>query len=417
MVTTRSVVPVRVDPHTVESLWWIDPARVDLPRFQDIPLLEEINEELPYVGRLRMAPDYSLPVPHTPKTLYQNLLLLLALSPPVSLSGLVRYHAYFDKLHSTTTFNYLIEMSIRNASFGTARYLFRMMDAQRIPGNLETRKLRVRMLVRTGDWVVAWKQETQEDPEVQFMPVAIWLEFLQIPRREEEFKVTKSKRGGGHGLGLAKRTAIREHSNSLSREEKLLLALKHPPNPNPKEYAEMQPRVVREVVQALLTINREKAFDLTRRYFNSLPSQITPRRRRQCMDIIHAHMTARSKGGVSEFARIRDLLPKLLNMHSSFIPNSTTLFLLLAPLKQTNQCGTIAEATVKKFRRRWGEDIVDLRVKRRVASFASKEGRRDLLEGTTGSTIQGAYATEIRVDLLKERARGVEVEVVTETGL
>jgi hypothetical protein len=102
--------------------------------------------------------------------------------------------------------------------------------------------------------------------------------------------------------------------------------------------------------------------------------------KRLCLDMIHLLLSINSKGGTIAFVENRRLLVSLLKRHRSLQPTSQTLFLLLAPLKTARHRGTVAMKAIESFRKSWGNETVDDRVRGRVMKLAQKEGRIDIVK-------------------------------------
>src|SRR5882762_9828945 len=145
--------------------------------------------------------------PTSRSSLYQNLLSMLSRpGGPVRLTDLVSYHSH---LHSsafrcTRTFNLLISHAIKLASFGTAERLLLQMKAERLNSDLETWKLRVRLMVKRGEWDHAWEsvmstlgmQRRVGIPRVygEGMPLVIWLEFMATQHKGATPKWSTSRK-------------------------------------------------------------------------------------------------------------------------------------------------------------------------------------------------------------------------------
>lgn len=388
--STRECTSFAINDDTLEELWFVDPARVHPTLSSDEPSWVEIKDELtgsdPLLPRVNYShhyktPTYAVPTPRTPKRLCENLVRLLNMSPPVPLPGLINYHTAYVRLQSTRSYNYLIALAIRHASFGTAQYLFRRMAVRGIGDDLETRKLRVRLMVRMGYWTQAWTREVSSPHGSNSIPLSVWLEFLGTDKRGWDRPNVIPTVESIPGAEEAHRTqgSINVPPSPLSRKEQLRLVLSNLPYPTPKEWADTPPRVMRHIVKALLHVQANgEAMSLTKLYFSSLPTHINDKKCQECLEIIHLHVTSGSKRGLTEFYRARKALYKLLDMHPKFAPNSTTLFHLLGRLREVTRCGVIAHPTVKAFQLRWGNEIVDQRVQRCLAALATKEGRLDL---------------------------------------
>ena len=329
----------------------------------------------------------SLPQPVHPKDLYRNLLALSSCHhPSVTLPELVSYHEEFADqpyLYSAKSFNFLVALAIRHSSFGLAQTLLKAMRITGIRPNLESHKLTIRWLIRTGKWSIAWKSamelvEPIEDrspltsssgKRQQGMPLSIWLEFF----------------------GTVKNRAFRSQPDPVpesSEERKLNIAIasarfrmlmQHLPMVTASERSNIPPRVVYHVVQMMLHLGRrEAAKTLTQHYLKNLPKNIDARCVRSCLCIIHLHVMSPRGRAVSAHFNSRKTVDALLALHPRLRPNSTTLFLILGHLKGARLSGSFAKQCVSSYTKTWGSKLVDQRVRRRVVSLALKQGRVDI---------------------------------------
>ncbi|EGO04484.1 hypothetical protein SERLA73DRAFT_173810 [Serpula lacrymans var. lacrymans S7.3] len=133
----------------------------------------------------------------SPLSFYQNLLVISSCQQS-PLSAAIKYHSFppctSSALRSTRSYNLLIRLALRHASLGTAWQLFSTMRAEGVQGNLETWKLSVRWLVRTGQWEEAWHRVNRIVASQtwavssykaynQRLLLPIWLEFFGTPKR------------------------------------------------------------------------------------------------------------------------------------------------------------------------------------------------------------------------------------------
>lgn len=317
------------------------------------------------------------PPPATETDLLRNLVRSITASPPASLSQALSYHAAHSRLHSTASFNVVIRYAIRCASFGSVVDLLAQMVREDVPGDEDTRALRVRSMVRSGLWNLAWREEMTEAKEAEMgLPLAVWLEFFGSVKRGAILG-RKSYYGRPEG-NKPKPLQTPDPTVTSARFHALL---QHPPMVSVDEWQRVPPRVTHALVRSLIEQDRRAtAMEFTRTYFQSLPREIDGEWRRACLAIIHLHMTSGRVCNLSaHFAALKTLFG-LLDMHHSFQPTATTLFLLLRTLKQTKRSGERADKLVLSFQRRWSAAIVDDRVRRRWASLWLKQGRADRAE-------------------------------------
>jgi hypothetical protein len=372
---------------------WRDPGRA-----ADIYVPDPLPQGLTmvYAGPLTTLNLPHLPPVTSPAKLYQNLLYSLShrTRQPPSLRALINYHASFSShLHSVRSYNFLIGLSIRHAAFGSAERLMDVMYKERIRGDLETWKLGVRWLVRSGRWEDGWNNvmrvigrhsgdyQYPENAKVsdKRMPLAIWLEFLGSIK-EGAYRERYSRRSPPTGENYPRAISPTE-SGRLAELTRYRLLMNNFPKLTPRESAGQSPRTIYLIVEMMLrTEQNGAAMDLTQSYLKSLPPQMDEKQAMACLDIIHLHIRYRfasiSRG---PFSTLR-MTNSLLTLHPGLRPSSTTLFLLISGLRRRRRCATQATKLIKLLKRRWGNILEDRRVKRRVASLAAKEGRMDLLE-------------------------------------
>ena len=289
--------------------------------------------------------------------LSQNIQRLIRHSKPIPpLAAVVDYHASFPELHSTHSYNLLLAFAIDHAAYDVFRSILEVMRAALIPRNVQTSKLEVRYLVHTDSWDKAWESaqeypcETQPSPgEGPHIPLEIWLEMFGMPRKSyiRQSKQVGKRGGNDHPAGDAQ-LASRQESETWKRRLRLLLD-SAPAEMN--DFAGVDPYTIRCMVWCLFRLqHREEASSITKAYFRSLPSTLSVKDSASCTDILNLHLR----------------------------PDSDTLFLLLGHLRDVKQCAIIAPSVVKNFRARWGDGILDNRVKRRVVTLALKGGRPDI---------------------------------------
>lgn len=359
---------------------------------------------------LRTRSEPSLPRPETPASLYRNLLYLLPFrTPSATLPALLDYHDLHPGLRSIRSYNLLISIALRHASFGSVPWLLSALRKDGMRGNLETSKLTIRWLVQTGNWDQAWNQvfgsakgeevtssmsrETRgnrTNKTKRDIPLAIWLEFFRTLKRGT---VNKRVRGCwrtnklGEVLLQQPSEAVPEPAHPATLHSARYDALmKKRPVMTAKEIVRTPPRLLYFVVTAMLhSKERETALALTTSYMKCLPLVVDDRWSRACLDIIHLFIVfGSSKEGLQKLYEAHRTLILLLALHPSLRPTSTTLFLLLGSLRRTKRCGTIAWNILQNFKGQWGPRVEDRRVRRRIASFAMKEGRADIVEEIFG---------------------------------
>ncbi|KAH9898135.1 hypothetical protein C8Q73DRAFT_683752 [Cubamyces lactineus] len=359
----------------------LEPSRRDdsgPPSYESDPPWEEIRDSVPdsllpwiLLRRSPVSKQLSMiPDPSTPEDLLKNLTLAMTAKSPATLSQLLSYHETHPHLHSTASFNLLIKLAIRNASFGTVKDLFSRMAREGIPVNVETRTLTARWLIRTGRWDKAWRREmAYKDEDGLPVPLPVWLEFFGDVKRGA-IQVYSAK------PGLSEDATVKPllPSDSSVVAERVNALLKHPPFMSPADLDRVPPHAVYVIVRALIALGRRsEAAQMTSDYFKALPQELNAEWRRSCLSIIHLHLNPGRRCNLSQHFAFCKTLFGFLEMHPSFQPSPTTLLFLLGSLRWTRQCGKRADVVVRSFVKRWGPDIVDDAVRRRLASFWLKQ--------------------------------------------
>ncbi|KAF8140327.1 hypothetical protein EV363DRAFT_1393240 [Boletus edulis] len=289
-----------------------------------------------------------VPLPTSPKSLYHNLLSI------TSIPRAIDY--YFDSpraLHSTKSFNLLISLTLRSASFASARRLFTAMQAESIPPNMETWKLHVRWFVRTGKWNDAWKRalEISGNPNKP-IPLPLWLELFGSQKRGAlRHWVITDRKPKVHPAAL--------YAVQLSRYRALMQVS---PLLTPSDQVQILPRTVLIITQIMYQVGQSSlALSTALSYLESLPPRIRRCDRRRILDLVNSHlsMAARHrKQGLKQHFAQRRILWKFLHARPDLAPSSTTF-------------GTLAMQCLQLFQKSL--------VRRRVASLALKEGRLDIV--------------------------------------
>jgi len=334
------------------------------------------------------------PLAKTAASLHQNLVYLINHRHPLpTLSSLLDYHDRHRGLRSARSYNILISFAIRNAAYGSAEWLFRAMHADGLPETLETWKLRVRWLVQTGRWGQVSNELLAPSSLVQnsavggdkpMIPLPIWLELFRTLKRGSIRRRTAHWRPqlDGRDTLYISSEPIREHDLTTLCVTRYHSLLQYRPLLTREEVAQTPPRVVYSIVMVLFKCGQGAlATSLTKVYFTGLPDKISKAWARTCLAIIHLHILFGSPDrGLRRLYETRRILVSLLRLLPSLRPTSTTLFLLLAPLKDVKRCGTVAQNILRSSKKQWGARMEDRRVRRRVATLAAKEGRMDIVD-------------------------------------
>lgn len=308
-----------------------------------------------------------LPPVTSAHSLYRNVLLLLSARRRPSFTAVVDYHEIHTRFRSTKSYNLLMSHALRNASYGTVLWILKSMAELSLRPNKETEKLKLRWLMQMGLRDDAWRFAVQRSDKI---PEHIWLELFRT-----------SKRGANRRLASAE-------SNEPLTTDHLITLLKHRPLPQDGCFPS---RVVFVILQAFMRVDRfDSAYRLAVSYLGNLPQDLSHRTRRGCLDIIHLFICHRSdtRGLRLLHHRHRTML-SLCSLHPQLRPNCTTLFILLGALRRSSHCGTHALAFVTSFKRRYGPQVEDDRVRRRIACLALKEGRMDVVDMMFANRVAG----------------------------
>lgn len=332
----------------------------------------------------------ALPPVTSKKSLYRNLLHIISVGK--RFPALLDYHDTHSPFRSVKSYNLLIAYSIRCSLFASVDWLFRSMRADGLVPNLETRKLVTRSMVSTGKWQYSWSRIMSSrttftrDGGVRLrnVPWQIWLEFLRatnpaVHRNAREHEPIPP--------------FMTSQRDSFVMPPDALSTGRPPPSPVPTRLAKLLAarvlsgqsgiplRAAFGVVQSLMRMRlRTKAIALAMRYLAGLPRTLSPKCARASMDLVHVILALSPGRGLRRMQEDRRTLLSFLAIHPFLRPTSTTLFVLLGSLRYAKHRGSHAWEVMDSFRRRWGPQIVDKRVIRRVASFAVAEGRRDIAD-------------------------------------
>ncbi|PBL01262.1 hypothetical protein ARMGADRAFT_1160484 [Armillaria gallica] len=292
------------------------------------------------------TPVRRLPPSSTRKALLNNLIHLAQRRPSPGLPALIDYHALHRGVHSTRSYNLLIDLSIRHKSFGMVSSLLEAMSVEGIDHNHITKKLLLRWLIHTDRRSEAWQllEETTTSPGSAPLPVDYWLEFFHSSRL-----------------------------TPLSNTEFL-----HLMEISPVKFTETTtPRVMSVVIRAILRLGRPSyALQLVTTYLSSMPRKVDAVLARQNLKLVHLVVCYGStEKGITRFFQSRQTLQSLLALHPTLRPTSATLLILLSQLLRCKRAGSIASRLVEEFKDRWGCEVENTEVRQKVASLALKDVR------------------------------------------
>jgi hypothetical protein len=397
--TRRSqyVIPIDPDSLSIRDVMWKDPGRAEPVYIQNPPSQSATFVSAPLPTAARIPP---LPTPTSCEMLYQNLLDMHNYSHS-SLTTLIDYHFLHRQdtrlFRSTRSFNFLVSLALRQAAFGTASRLLDVMKAESVRPNLETWKLTVRWLVRTGRWEEAlrrvervmrreqWKEELGLHSRHQDgLPLSLWTELFGSLKRgalRRWVKIPDQRGKSGRSFASFQFVVLQTHTPSGSAQVARYRSLANIfPTATSPGYSQLPARAVFFIMQSMIQLgNRRQALEATSSYFQSLPRRLSRRQQHAALNIIHLHMRAvAEKPGLSRHFAQRRVMSDLLAAHPGIRPSSKTLCLTLASLRPCKRCGTLALKCLKTFRMRWGPRTESSVVRRRIARLSVKEGRFDI---------------------------------------
>lgn len=433
--------PVGARPIKLKALSVVDFDRRDPGRVGDV-----VWSDPPADARTLVAippetlPTPTIPFPTSPQSLYR-ILLFITSNPPCSISEAIDYYFVWPKaLHSTKSFNLLISLALRNASFASVDRLFSVMRAESIPPNMETWKLHIRWFVRTGKWNDAWKRVLEimgkyNAATISPIPLPLWLELFGSQKRgalrhwvitdrepytqagsvadwgltstvSEAGCNTRPDAGYNSDTRLEDGKNFRVDAGVEDAENSPLLRKRLMPRPCQRPYAvelsryralmqvsplltssdqvQILPRTILIITQIMYQVGQRRlALSTALSYLEFLPPQLRRCDRRRVLDLVNFHLstvTRHRKPCLKQHFTQRRILWKFLHARPDLIPSSTTLFLLLGPLRGCRRSGTLAMQCLHLFQKRWGPRVQSRLVRRRVAGLALKEGRLDIVE-------------------------------------
>ena len=423
--------PIKLKALSVDDFDRRDPGRVGDVVWSDPPLDAGTLVAIPP----ETLPAPTMPFPTSPQSLYRNLLFITS-NPPCSISEAIDYYFVWPKaLHSTKSFNLLISLSLRSASFASVGRLFSVMRAESIPPNMETWKLHIRWFVRTGNWNDAWKRVLEITGKhnaatklpINSIPLPLWLELFGSQKRGalrhwvitdkkpyvqagpaadwshtpntrpyagyfdarledgKKFRVDAGVEDAESPTPLLRKRLMprpcqRPYAVELSRYRALMQVS---PLLTSSDQVQILPRTILIVTQIMYQVGqRSLALSTALSYLESLPPRLRRCDRRRVLDLVNFHlsMVARHrKPCLKQHFTQRRILWKFLHARPDLTPSSATLFLLLGPLRGCRRSGTLAMRCLHLFGKRWGPRVQSRLVRRRVASLALKEGRLDIV--------------------------------------
>ncbi|KZT05849.1 uncharacterized protein LAESUDRAFT_759755 [Laetiporus sulphureus 93-53] len=359
----------------------IDPGLDPFPDATTDPPWQEVLASLPESISASLTVHYGpyepplparRPNPRSATGLYRNLLFFRISRPTLSLETLIDYHGAFREYQTTRSFNLLITLALRLVRYGTARALFRDMQARGTPPDSFTRQLRVRLLLRDGTgWHTAWREQFMHaQDENRGMPLSVWLEFFAV---EHNYSLRRWRHSTTQPSERELAVVPPVEFKTLEKRHQILM--QNLPTIADNHWTRIPSRAIRQIVRILiLTNHREHAITITSFLFRLLPEKLPPRWNQACLDIVHLHMLPGPRRGLPHYNFARKLFFKLIRLRPDLQPSATTLFLLMQHLKRSTNGIAMAQPLVYHFVARWGHRVVDDKVRRLLASLAIKGG-------------------------------------------
>lgn len=325
----------------------------------------------------RTTQEDSLPTvayPPQHQAFFLELMALIRKEPRPPVHEIIDFHTSKPHLHTTATYNAVLSCAIQGSEWVLYQNLVASMQRSRILHNINTLRLEIRYLTRTGRWEDAWNRAHEYCEESQSsstssaksqraLPRMIWMQLFSLPRP------SKFPNDGEHDAFSG------DDRNTWKRRVERLFQVIPTECAN---FADLKPHEIRRIVTFLTKLGfTQAALSITKEHFLSLPPILDARVAEECTAIINTHLnlSVRLSEGDASIRTAQNLLRSLLDLHPGLRPNSLTLFALLKQIRKVmNQPrGTLADKIVADFTKKWGEDMVDGRVRRRVATAAMDE--------------------------------------------
>ena len=366
--------PTRSDFFSVEP-WEKDRLKHLTPHYMKAFLTTVVNDDA--------FPTRGFPVlaaPTNGKGLYHNLLDILRnrTSSRPTFAALLDYHQLYPGHHSVHTYNLLISLSLHHRAYGSTYKLFHSMRKLSIRYNIETHRLYVRFFIFKGFWDKAWNYAMQLKDKFPdgSIPFPIWLEFCQARKPGPIIGATfnpKTKKS-------ARVRDVHVTEDFISARNQLMSTNRPLSIPALKD---TRPDGIRMVVQMMIRSGmKRQALKLTEDYFRALPPDMDNNMNHWCLEIVKIHLASNGirKTLLPKFNAAKSLYFSLLSLNPSLRPTSNTLMFILFPLKGIKRCGTVAWKFISFCKEKWGPEVEDRQIRRRLVNLALKEGRMDIVE-------------------------------------
>ena len=358
------------------------------------------------------------------------------------------YHARFPAFQTHQSFRAIAEIAINEAKFDAVRRIWIEMDRRGMlsdwdsldDGGVSLWAVWVRWMVREGKWLEAWakaqrwrvKMAKLSDSQLasEGLPHAIWIEFLgkaheSVDRPPSSGSGSRKRSCRSNGEPLNAREVMED--GELGLEERYRLLMRQPPHRNHSQITNVRPRTIYTLVRARLRLwDREWSLGIIQNWFEQMGSKkaaTDTKGNRACLRLLHLYLAlafplpnGRKKGGPGVprgFASVRKMetvINELVKLNPRVTPNSTTVLLLLRHLRQTSRCADNGVRLVTRYKRLYGDEVDDERVRLRLASLAIKQNnprvfRKTLASSCTPTSVRwnGVAAARRRARLMREK--------------
>lgn len=346
--------------------------------------------------------------------------------PKLNFETLHAYHARFPTLQTHRSFRVLAEIAINEAKFDAVRRLWIEMNRKGMlsdwdsleDGGVSLRAVWVRWMVRQGKWTEAWKALQRWRVRMiklsasrfvsEGLPHAIWIEFLG--KAHKRVDRPRARTPSCPPDGEPPNTWVVVEGGELGPDERYKLLMRHPPHRNHSQITNVRPRTIYALIRSRLRLgDREWPMDIIRNWFERMGSAkaITDTKgNRACLRFLHLYLalafpppTGRRMAGSGcprGFTLVREMeavVNESIKLNPRVKPNSTTVLLLLRHLRQTSKCADNAARLVARYKRLYGNEVDDKRVRLQLAQLAVKQNnprafRRALVSPSTSTGVR-----------------------------
>jgi hypothetical protein len=302
----------------------------------------------------------TLPIPHTRTMLYQQLKSRLETDHKISLVALINYHDVHKKHQSTHSYNLLIQHALRHRNPNHAFQLSQMLHVSRIPPSWDTCKLWIRLYVRAGRVMFAYRFLSRlVGGMLDRVPITIWQEFLAVPSWRSVGRRPKSPPSFQENDALGE---VRRHAEAVAPSDSLGSVL----------------RYFRMLVARFTWDGRiRQAIEVVGELLKELPKTMKDADTALLLTVIH-QILGHARVDTASHRLCGQSLDSFLIRRPTLRYNAETLFLLLRSLGRTKHCGSRAFQLYCSWIAVYGSVIESSEVLRRIARYSLVEGRTDI---------------------------------------